>query len=151
MTALEEKCNNPIKIGFEVGDSSSSEQSIWQNKGDYRECIRALDLNGDNIMYLVTKSTDVEFVNSIAAYLGIPSDRVYFCDDNNTILAILGQLEISIYLTNDVEIVNLGNSNTDILANILVDYKLYSYGSEGKWFEMLRFWLNRRLKGLKSE
>lgn len=142
-----------IKIGFEIGSDkdSGSELNIWENKGDYRMVIRELELNNENEMFIVTKSTNTDFVNNVATYLGIDSEHIWYCDDNTTILSILGQLQISIYLTNDVELETLGNSDTNTLATILVNYIPDTNKLQGKWASLLQFWISRRLNNRISE
>lgn len=141
-----------IKIAFEIGNvSGQDEKDIWVNKGDYRQVLRELELNGENEMFIVTKCTNQEFVDNVATYLTIPRENIYVCGDNITVLSILGQIKASIYLTNEVEIVNLGNTNTNELACILVDYKPEAYSLEGKWAKLLSFWISRRLNNRKSE
>lgn len=143
---------NKIKIGFEIGGylPSGDEGNIWENKGDYRQVLRELSLNGDNDMFIVTKNCDTTYVNNVATYLGIKQENIFMCADNATILSLLDQHQISIYLSNDEELIISGNTDTNKLATILVNFIPDPNKLQGKYASLLQFWLRRRLEDRKS-
>ncbi len=151
MTVLAEECNNKIKIAFDPGGENNLETDVWANDGGFREVCRELDLNGDNELFIITTETNTDFINNIASYLGLDSNHVWFCNDITTALTICGQQQISIYLSNQVEAEQLGNQNTDELATIFVSIINDANKLQKKYATLLQFWLNRRLKGRKSE
>ncbi len=140
-----------IKIAFDPQNDDDKDVNIWINDGGFREIIRILELNNDNDVYIVTTCPNTEFIDNIASYLKLDAEHVYYCADNETVLNILTKLEISIYLTPIIEMFEIGNADTNVLATIFCDTKLDSYNAQKKYFSMLEFWLGRRLNNRKSE
>lgn len=124
-----------IKISFDIED-------IWEEWGSVRDVMRDISLNTEDFdLYIITKSTNTDLIDSIQNYLGLDSSKIHIVASNSNMTAMLSSLGIQIHLTKDYEyVVTLENTTTQgICVNSIQD----AYDIQPKWFKTLGFWINQ--------
>jgi hypothetical protein len=102
-------------------------------------------------LYLITKDATNSPLE-IAAQLGInPANVFYGIADNDAIVVQLNDSKIKIYLTPIMEVFTLTNETSVDTVAILVDSKQDIYNIQPKWFQQLKFWVNRLYSGQEKE
>jgi len=134
-----------IKVAIDI-------ENIWEEWGNFREVFRNMSLDTENFtLYIVTKSTNTELIDVITALLGLDSNTQVFHSitsdaDVDTQLSSLG---VEIYLSGDVELITLVNSNATSYA-VLVNSIQDSYNMQPKWFTVMNFWIEKIDKANKA-
>lgn len=124
-----------IKISFDIED-------IWEEWGSVRDVMRDISLNTEDFdLYIITKSTNTDLIDSIQNYLGLDSSKIHIVANNSNMTVMLSNLGVQIHLTKDYEyVVTLENTTTQgICVNSIQD----AYDIQPKWFKTLGFWINQ--------
>jgi len=123
----------------------------WVYKS-YRDVLQAMMWEEAKYeLYLITKDDTGEPLE-IAAQLGInPANVFYGIIDNDAIVVQLNDSKIKIYLTPIMEVFTLTNETSVDTVAILVDSKQDIYNIQPKWFQQLKFWVNRLYSGQEKE
>lgn len=130
-----------IKIGFDV-------ISCWDYDA-FRQTMKELVLEEEYELYLITSSTDTEYVDSAVAYIGMNEDNVYQVDEDQ-IVDTVEDNNLDMYLTYDEDIresVALLTETVGILVNPALQD---SYNMDPKWSTQMQFWIERVRKELGS-
>lgn len=132
--------NNKLKIAF-------NPEGLWDNV-EFRERMKGHVLDENYIVYIVTKSTNNSFLDSVLTEVGIDSDKLYQVANNDFLAAKLDTLKVRIYLTGDNTVVrfvdSISTSSIGILVNSLVDTNKLQM----KWLTSLQRWVDIRMKEL---
>lgn len=138
--------NNKLQIAF------SPTTEMWSFQV-FRDLIKEIvqDVEGSDL-FIITTNTDQELINDIVVETGLNIDNIFVVSDNSEIIISLEQMNISIFLTDDIELqrqVNLQNpisllqnniSGTQaILVNNLIDENKLQF----KYFTYLKFWTDQ--------
>ena len=133
-----------LRIGFDT-------DGPWVYKS-YRYVLQAMMWEEAKYeLYLITKDATNSPLE-IAAQLGInPANVFYGIADNDAIVVQLNDSKIKIYLTPIMEVFTLTNETSVDTVAILVDSKQDIYNIQPKWFQQLKFWVNRLYSGQEEE
>ena len=98
--------NNKLRIAI------SPSEEMW-NKEDFRDLIREIVEDEENTeLYIITDSTDTEFIEYINETTELESDHIFQLSDIVTITAKLIELNVLLYLCDTYRYVNyINNSN----------------------------------------
>lgn len=120
-------------------------ENIWEEWGNFRDVMRNMSLDIDAFeLYIVTKSTEVELITTIAASLGLDMTTNVFHSlaDDIAVDAKLSILGVQIFLSGDYELVKLVNDNTTAYA-VIVNSIQDTYYMQPKWFTVMNFWIEK--------
>lgn len=127
---------NKIKVGIDI-------DNIWEEWGNFRLTIKNMSIDVDHFsLYIVTKSSDVGLIQSIATALELDMSTQVFhsISDDIAVDAKLSSLGIEIFLSGDYELVSLVNENNTaytVIVNSIQD----TYYMQPKWFTKLNEWI----------
>jgi hypothetical protein len=131
-----------LKVSFDP-------EVVW-NQESYREVLQSIMWEPEMYdLYLITKTSDNA---PIVAQLGMnPANVFEGLPDNAAIVTQLDLLKIAIHLSPTmVQCVLINETSVDTVA-ILVDSKQDIYNIQPKWFQQLKFWVNRLSTSGKEE
>lgn len=135
--------------------------SNWDIKF-YRDFIKEMVSDSSEIdLYLVTTSTDTNFIDNVTEESGIDPSKVYRESDNTAVVARLTTLRCLIFMSYDMPLVNDVNENypltvhginnidgcVAIIANNLLDRNK----SQPLYMTHFQFWVKYITKSLTSE
>lgn len=128
---------NKLKLAFDIEDT-------W-NYETFRELIHILLTEDDDFeVYLITLSTNTEYVNSIVTNMAIDPNNVYQETSDINIITRLNTLGIQIYLEADNELVEQVNeTSTTPTRAILVNSIPDRYRLQPMYITNLEFWTNQ--------
>lgn len=130
-----------VKVSFDPDNWINSDTNIriW-DYSEFREFIKSIFAE-DSIfdLYLITTSTDSDYITSIQNQIGLDSSKVITVSDNTTKLTQIGNLDIQIHLDgNHPTVVDV--EGLDIVG-IMVNY-LCDNNRRLKWIGQFEFWYN---------
>lgn len=119
----------------------------------FREVMKSLMWDTENYeLFMITMSTETAINDSIALTLGMDTANVFQgILDEADVVTQLDDSGINIYLTPDMEMFTLVNDDSVDTIAILVDSKQDIYNIQPKWFQMLKFWVERLNKNAQEE
>lgn len=139
-----------IKIGFDIDGADAWDTLV------YRNIIKEFAQNKTEVeLFLITKNTDVSYVNSIASELGLDSNHIYQTTSDVAIITLLATYNILLYLTTDKVLIDLIYENIPLelkinnvtgCQTILVNSIPDSNKLQFKYITYLQFWLKEILK-----
>ena len=127
-----------IKLSFEPTES-------WLNQ-DFRDLITQIkngkynDCDKEYELWIITTNDNLNYINTLATQLDIPTDRVQMALNNSTKVGLI-VLNSDIHLDNDQSIINTLRPNTTVESvGILVDRKIDYPGMGFKYIKDLNTW-----------
>jgi len=139
--------NNKLQIAF------SPTTEMWSFQV-FRDLIKeiVLDVEGSDIYIITGGNTDSELINDIVIETGLNTDNIFIVNDSSDIFTKLETINISIFLTDNIELQREVNSQNPIsllqnnvsgtqaiLINNIIDVNKLQF----KYFTYLKFWTDQ--------
>ena len=101
--------NEKLRIAFDPS------KEMW-NQEFFRDFMRKIQRDTEGtILYLVTLSTDIGFIERVRQYIGIDEDKVIHASDPDEVISAMEDNKILIHLTDDEELNALVNETVPLV------------------------------------
>ncbi|TXG84988.1 MAG: hypothetical protein E6R13_02465 [Spirochaetes bacterium] len=125
-----------IKIGF-------NPDNAWDYK-TFRDLIRESIIEDTEIeTYLITTNADTVYIDSIVEVIGMDSNNVYIVASNTDIIQEIENKGIQIYLSDDFQLIESINENSNDCVGIVVSSIPDRYRLQPKYITDLNFWIKQ--------